>query len=152
VRLFEFLQPIPCFYHGSTVPDLRTLRKGPSRLFNNDEVVFAATLPEIAIAMSGHWTDDDFTFGHKTDAKHPEIKFSPYVMREHKPGNFEKFFNQTMYLYEVPADFFHPDHELQDFEVVSDHDVPVHAFIKFKDPLSYLEASPVIRLIRSTGV
>jgi hypothetical protein len=70
-------------------------------------------------------------------------------MRERQPGNFEKFFRQPIYLYEVPAKYFKPDDALQDFEVMSRTDVPVHTWIKFDDPLAYLSSSPVIRLIRA---
>jgi hypothetical protein len=146
VDLFEFIDPIPCFYHGSTIPDLKVLKCRPSKLVN-DSVVFAATMPEIAIAMSGHWSDDDFDFGHNTDGKRPDLKFPPYVMKERKAGSFQKFFNQPIYLYEVPARYFQPDDNLQDFELISYKDVPVHLSIKFDDPLAYLSASPVIQLI-----
>lgn len=145
--LNEFINPIPCYYHGSTVPNLKTLNRQPSKLAD-DGVVFAATLPEIAIAMSGHWTDDDFSFGHQTDAKKEEQQFQPYTMRELRPDSFEKFFSHPIYLYEVPADYFEPDDKLQDFEVISHKDVPVHSWIIFDDALAYLSASPVIRLVR----
>jgi hypothetical protein len=68
-------------------------------------------------------------------------------MKERKAGSFQKFFNQPIYLYEVPARYFQPDDNLQDFELISYKDVPVHLSIKFDDPLAYLSASPVIQLI-----
>ena len=150
--LFEFVEPIPCFYHGSTIPNLKVLKRQPSKLMRKTRegkngVVFAATMPEIAIAMSGHWSDDDFSFGHQTNSKHPDLKFPPYDMKELKAGAFEKFFNQPIYLYEVPANYFKPSDNLQDFELISYKDVPIHTFIKFDDPLAYLSASPIIHLI-----
>jgi hypothetical protein len=146
MRLFEFIDPVPCFYHGSTTPGLKTLQRNPSKLAA-DKIVFAATMPEIAIAMSGHWTDDEFSFGHQTDTKRQDIEFPPFIMREKQPGNFDKYFRHPIYLYEVPAEYFEADEALQDFEVMSRTDVPVHTWIKFDDPLAYLTASPVIRLV-----
>lgn len=146
MRLYEFIDPLPCYYHGSTVPDLQILKRQPSHL-TDEGVVFAATMPEIAIAMSGHWTDDDFTFGHQTDGKRRDKRFPPYVMEELKPGNFERFFNQSIYLYQVPAKYFHTADTLQDFEVISLTDVPVHVMIDVDDALAYLKASPILHLI-----
>jgi hypothetical protein len=146
MRLHEFIEPLPCYYHGSTVPNLKLLKRQPSKLTDGG-VVFAATMPEIAIAMSGHWTDDDFSFGHQTNGKQPDLKFPPYVMRELRPHSFKKFFRQTMYLYQVPAKFFSKHKTLQDFEVISHIDVPIHTMIVVDDALAYLKASPILHLI-----
>jgi|ERR1017187_5698259 hypothetical protein len=149
MRLFEFIDPIPCYYHGSTIPNLKILKRQPSKL-TDEGVVFAATMPEIAIAMSGHWTDDDFSFGHDTSRKHPDLVFPPYIMRELRQNAFRKFFQQKMYIYEVPAKYFQKHENLQDFEVVSYTDVPIHTMIKVDgvdDPLAYIKNSPIFRLI-----
>lgn len=146
MRLHEFINPVACYYHGTTVPNLTTLKVRPSDLVD-DSVVFAAILPEIAIAMSGHWTDDDFSFGHTVNAKHEETIMKPYIMKEHNSGAFEKFFKQPFFLYELPASYFETHEDLQDFEVISYTDVPVHAMIKVDDALAYLEGSPALRLI-----
>ena len=145
MRLFEFIDPLPCYYHGSTVPNLRYLKTRYSKLVDAS-VVFAATMPEIAIAMAGHWSDDDFHFGHQTNAKHRDFRFPPYTMTELLPGTLERFFTQPMYLYLVPTHHFKPDDRLQDFEVPSHHDVPVHAMITVDHPLDYLRGSPILHL------
>jgi hypothetical protein len=147
MRLYEFIDPIACYYHGSTVADLKRLVRQPSKLVNR-AVVFAATMPEIAIAMAGHWTDDDFIFGHQTSGK-KELRLPAYVMREARAGQFERFFKQPMYLYLVPAKHFKIDDRLQDFEVLSHIDVTVHAMIEVADPLAYLDGSPLIHLVRA---
>lgn len=146
MRLHEFIEPVACYYHGTTIANLKTLKVRPSNLVN-DAVVFAAILPEIALAMSGHWTDDDFAFGHTVSATSKDIVMKPYTMREHKPGTFEKFFRQPFFLYSLPADYFEVHEALQDFEVISYTDVPVHAMIKVDDAMAYLEGSPALRLI-----
>ena len=146
MRLNEFITPMPCYYHGTTFADLRLLKRQPSHL-TADGVVFAATLPEIAIAMSGHWTDDDFTFGHQTSGSHQDIRLPRYEMRELRPHAFADFFDQTMYLYQVPAKYFVSHPHLQDFEIISHRDVPVHTMTRVDDPLAYLRASPVLRLV-----
>jgi hypothetical protein len=146
MRLHEFIEPLPCYYHGSTIADLKLLKRQPSKL-TDDGVVFAATMPEIAIAMSGHWTDDDFSFGHQTNGTRPDLRFPPYVMRELRPNSFKKFFRQPMYLYQVPAKYFVKHKTLQDFEVISRTDVPIHTMIVVHDALAYLKASPILRLI-----
>lgn len=148
MRLFEFIDPMPCYYHGSTVANLTRLKRQHSKLVDA-AIVFAATMPEIAIAMSGHWTDDDFTFGHQTGTRHEELRLPAYTMREARSGLFEHFFRQPMYLYLVPARLFVSDDRLQDFEVLSYADVPVHAMVKVADPLAYLDGSPLIQLIRA---
>jgi hypothetical protein len=112
-------------------------------------VVFAAIMPEIAIAMSGHWTDADFIFGHQTDDSHRDVRFPAYTMRETKPGLFAQFFTHPMYLYLVPARHFETDDRLQDFEVLSYTDIEVHAMIDVADPLGYLDGSPLIQLIHA---
>jgi hypothetical protein len=145
MRLYEFINPLPCYYHGSTVPNLKLLKRQSSKLTDGG-VVFAATMPEIAIAMSGHWTDDDFSFGHQTKSKQVDLKFPPYVMRELRPENFKKFFSQRMYLYQVPAKYFVKHRTLQDFEVISHTDVPIHTMIVVDDALAYLRASPILHL------
>ena len=61
MRLKEFIDPVACYYHGSTIPNLKILKIQPSKLVG-DDVVFAAILPEIAVAMSGHWSDENFRF------------------------------------------------------------------------------------------
>ncbi len=144
MRLYEFIDPIPCYYHGSSTPDLQILKARSSDLVKRD-VVFAAILPEIAVAMSNHWTDDDFEFGHDTSTKR-EVVFQPYVMRELRPNAFEQFFSSHIYLYAVPAHYFTPNSKLQDFEVASFRNVPVHAIIKVDNALAYLKNSPIIRL------
>jgi hypothetical protein len=146
MRLHEFIDPVPCYYHGSNVPDLTILKRQPSKLTDGG-VVFAATMPEIAIAMSGHWTDDDFSFGHQTNGTRPDHRFPPYVMRELRPGSFNRFFRQPVYLYQVPAKYFSAHDGLQDFEVVSQTDVPIHTMIVVDDALAYLQASPILHLI-----
>ena len=88
-----------------------------------------------------------FDFGHDMDSKRRETAFKPYVMKERKPGMFVKFFRQPLFIYEVPASYFEQNDKLQDFEVISFTNVPVHAVIKVDDALAYLEGSPALRLI-----
>jgi hypothetical protein len=146
MHLHEFIDPLPCYYHGSTTANLKILKRQPSKL-TDEGVVFAATMPEIAIAMSVHWTDDDFSFGHQTNGKHRDLRFPPYIMRELKPDSFHKFFDrQLIYLYQVPAKYFVTHASLQDFEVVSRTNVPIHTMIIVDDALAYLQASPILRL------
>ncbi len=104
-------------------------------------------MPEIAIAMTGQWSDDDFSFGHQTSTSQ-EIRIPPYTMRELKPGLFRRYFKQKMYLYLVPTSHFEVNEQLQDFEVLSYEDVPVHGMIEVDDPLDYLQNSPLIQLKR----
>jgi len=146
MRLNEFIEPIACFFHGSDVGDLMVLEPRESGLVD-EPVVFAATLPEIAVAMTGHWSDDDFEFGHDTSTK-PETEFPPYTFRELRPGVLQKFFtDRSVYLYQVPADQFSHHDNLQDFEVISKDDVHIHSMIEVKNPLAYIQGSPYLKVI-----
>lgn len=133
MRKDEFISFV---YHGSDVPGLRSLTPRPSKL-SRVPVVFAATLPEVAIAMTGHWTDNDFEFGRiVTNGVE-----GPYVMKELIPGSFEKYFSNPVYLYILSGNGFVSTPELQDFEVVSDIEKPVLKTFIIEDPLFFIQSS-----------
>src|ERR1700733_2280760 len=101
------------YWHGSNVEGLKKLEPHDSVIVGR-KVVFAATYPEIAVAMSGHWTDDDLNFG-RTMKKDDDPDEIPYTLREKREGAFEEFFSEPISVYEVDGKSFHSDPNIQDF-------------------------------------
>lgn len=133
------------YWHASDEPKIKQLEPVYSALVDR-EVVYAATYPEVAVAMAFHWNDKDFRFG-RTMRKGTDPKTVPYTLKELKAGMFDKFFRQPVSLYEVDARTFDSDPNIQDFEVVSDKPVKVEEEHRIEDPLDYLRNSKMVKLI-----
>lgn len=142
MRLREFTDK--SYWHGTTIPGLTSLIPRQSDLVGK-RVVFAATYPEVAVAMAGHWTDTDFSFG-RTMSKEQDPDRIAYKMKELEPGMFEKFFSKPFYLYEVDGAGFHEDPAIQDFEVICNHSVKIVDEQKIDDPIEYLQASKMVKI------
>ena len=132
------------YWHGSDVKGLKTLEPQESELVGR-KVVFAATYPEIAVAMSGHWNDIDFNFG-RTMKQTDDPGEVPYTLREKREGAFEEFFSDPISLYEVDGKWFRSDPEIQDFEVVSNRAVKILDEHRIEHPLDYLHKSRMVIL------
>ena len=133
------------YWHASDEPKIKTLEPVYSALVDR-EVVYAATFPEVAVAMAFHWTDKDFRFG-RSIRKGQDPKSVPYILRELQAGMFDKFFKQPVSLYEVDAKTFDSDPNIQDFEVVSEKPVKVEEEHRIDDPLDYLHNSKMVKLV-----
>jgi hypothetical protein len=132
------------YWHGSDHTGLTELKPRYSTLVRR-KVVFAATHPEIAVAMTGHWTDADFEFGRKTD-KDDDSDEVPYVLRELRRESFERYFSHPISLYEVDHKGFHSYRAIQDFEMICEHAVTIVNEQRIEDPLKYLKQSQMVRL------
>ena len=133
------------YWHGSDKKGLKELIPQESELVGR-KVVFAATYPEIAVAMAEHWSDEtDFKFG-RTMKKSDDPEQVPYTLREKREGAFEEFFSDPISLYEVDGKSFHPDKNIQDFEVVSNKTVKVLEEHRIEHPLDYLHKSRMVKL------
>src|ERR1041385_2922022 len=142
MKLLEFVHKT--YWHGSDIAGLDILRPRDSEVIGK-RVVFAATVEEIAVAMSGHWTDQDFTFG-RSMSKDADPDRVPYKMKELKAGAFEKFFSEPISLYEVNGRDFHDDSMIQDFEVIASKPVKVLDEKVIDDPLDYLKSAKMVKL------
>lgn len=140
MRLREFTDH--SYWHGSDLSGLTDLEPRYSELVG-EEVVFAAVYPEVAVAMSGHWTDDDFEFGRKSQ-DHDD--HTPYTMRELRKGAFVEFFSDPVILYEVEPNSFRDHPKIQDFEVISTKSVRIIDQETIDDPMRYLRQSKMVRL------
>jgi hypothetical protein len=132
------------YWHASDKTKLKKLEPIYSALVDR-EVVFAATYPEVAVAMAFHWNDDDFKFG-RSMRKGTDPKSVPYTLKELYHGAFEDFFSQPVSLYEVEGKFFKDDPNIQDFEVVSNKMVEVLEEHRIDHPLDYLHNSRMVKL------
>lgn len=135
------------YWHGTDVTGLIELKTRDSDLIGH-KVVFAATYPEVAVAMANHWSDADFEFGRSLEPSDDPEKV-PYVLRENKPGAFKDFFDEShpVTLYEVSSKGFHTDRHIQDFEMVCDHAVKVLNEKLIDNPLKYLERARMVKLV-----
>jgi hypothetical protein len=134
------------FWHASDVKDLKEIKPYYSKLVKK-RVVFSAIYPEVAVAMSGHWTDEDFSFG-RSMRKGENREEVPYVMKELRPGAFDEFFDHTVYLYEIDGKGFHDDDRIQDFELISDKPTQVWEEHHIDDPLDYLKKSLMVSVVK----
>lgn len=134
------------YWHGTEKKHLKELEPVYSALVDKN-VVFAATYPEVAVAMSGHWMDTDFRFG-RTTRRGEDPETVPYVLKEKREGAFEEFFSDPISVYEVDGKSFHGDANIQDFEVISTKPVKVVEEHNVEDPLDYLKNSRMVRLHR----
>lgn len=135
------------YWHGTDVPDIKELTPRSSDLVGRD-CVFAAILPEVAVAMAGHWTDEDFDFGRSVSDRQDPDKV-PYVLQELWDGAIDEFLSgKTVYLYEINTKGFHSNKKLQDFEVVSYQAAPIEGEQKIDDPLKYLQESKMVKVKR----
>lgn len=132
------------YWHGSDVEKLKKLEPQESDLVGR-KVVFAATYPEIAVAMTGHWTDDDFAFG-RTMKKSDDPDEVAYTMKEKREGAFEEFFSKPVSVYEVDGKYFHGDSKIQDFEVIASRPIKVIGEHRVEHPLDYLHQSRMVKL------
>ena len=132
------------YWHGSDKNNLKELTPQYSVLVGRS-VVFAATYPEIAVAMAGHWTDKDFNFGRSV-RKGEDPETIPYTLREKREGAFDEFFSTPISLYELNGKNFKSDPTIQDFEVVSDKIAEVSEEHRIDDPLDYLHKSRMVKL------
>lgn len=134
------------YWHGSDKKNLKTLEPQDSILVKK-KVVFVAVLPEVAVAMTGHWTDSDFTFGRSV-RKGEDKDEVPYVMTEKREGAFDDFFSKPVSLYEVDGKGFHSNSAIADFEVISEKPVKIENEHRIDNPLDYLENSKMVTLKR----
>src|SRR6185312_11413027 len=102
MRLREFVNH--SFWHGSDISGITKLEPKDSDLIGR-KVVFAAIYPEVAVAMAGHWSDDDFEFGRDVEA-HQDPEKVPYRLVELRKGAFDEFFSDPVFLYEVDSKYF----------------------------------------------
>lgn len=147
MRLSEFQSNYvgPIVYHGSKIQGLDLLEPRMSNTAGA-EVVFAATLLDIAIAMAGHWTDDDFEFGR--EGQEVAGRMIPYSLKELRPGAIEKFFSEPTYVYFLPSDGFTNMEGLQDFELASLDAVEPISYIVIDSPMDFIRNSPLIAIQR----
>jgi hypothetical protein len=134
------------YWHGTDIPDLEQLEPKWSELLGRD-AVFAATHPEVAVAMANHWTDEDFNFGRNVSSRQDPNKV-PYTLQELWDGAIDEFIKGPIYLYEVDHKDFFSNGKLQDFEVVSYKPVKIIGHKEISEPLSYLEESKMVRVQR----
>lgn len=132
------------YWHGTDRTKLKELKPRFSKLVGR-KVVFAATFPEVAVAMTCHWTDDDFDFGRSV-RKGQDPDSIPYTLKELWEGAFEEFFSQPISLYEVDGKTFMSDPELQDFEVISEKPVKIEEEHRIENPLDYLHNTRMVKL------
>lgn len=146
MRLWEFIGEYrdPVVYHGSTTSDIKRLEPSESKL-TSVPVVFAAILDDVAIAMAGGWSDDDFEFGRM--GQETDGYFTDYQFTEKKPGAFLQFFSQSIFLYLLPSEGFSTIEGLQDFELVSESPVEPISFLEITQPLTVLKQSKFIKLV-----
>lgn len=146
MRLFEFGRNTQqaLLYHGTLDRDIEILNPRRSDLVR-DDVIFAATFLDVAVAMTGHWTDDDFDFGRRGQEQRGEMV--RYRLRELRSGAFEQFFSDPVYVYLVPSDGFVPHDSIQDFELVNTNSVEPLSYVTISDPKAFLETSPVVEII-----
>ena len=99
-------------FHGS--PNLFSkFKPRPHYLTNNEPVVFATPMREIALASLQPWTDDDFEQG--------VVDEDPPFMIEMYPNAFEDVYSGKQgYLYTLAPDSFYSTDQLTRFEKVSD--------------------------------
>ena len=57
-----------------------------------------------------------------------------------------KNFLQVRHIYILPADGFHRNNKLQDFELICNNDVVPIDMVEIKNPLEYLSSSPFVQL------
>lgn len=132
------------YWHGSDQKNLKSLEPNYSALVGRS-VVYAAIYPEVAVAMAGHWTDRDFTFGRSV-RKGDDPDTVPYTMKEKREGAFDEYFSGPVYLYEIDGKSFRADPNIQDFEVVSNKSVDISEQHQIDDPLDYLQKSKMVKL------
>jgi hypothetical protein len=133
------------YWHGSDVSGLDKLKPRYSTLVRR-KVVFAAIYPEVAVAMTGHWSDSDFDFGRVVDRDTDDADEVPYVLRELRKDAFERYFSSPVSLYEVDHKGFHSYKTIQDFEVIAEHVIPILNEDRIDDPLKYLKDAKMVRL------
>lgn len=137
-------------YHGSSEGQLKILKPNRSKLAKKP-VLFAATFPEIAVAMSGHWDDSDFEFGRTLSGDDDPLTV-PYEMRELRKGAFKEFFEMTpVFIYTLKDRSFHQEDYLQDFERVSFNPVVPISVEEVRSPLRYLSRSRMVKTIPYQG-
>lgn len=129
------------YWHCSDKSELKILHPAYSNNID-DTVVFVAIHPAVAVAMSGHWDDSDFNFGHEGGDPN-----SILTMKELKRGAFRHYFSNTVYLYEVDGHEFHTHPDIGDFELISKHPVKVLDQEIIDNPLKFLYNSEIIKLI-----
>lgn len=133
------------YWHGSDKAKLKELHPQYSALVGRS-VVYAATYPEVAVAMAGHWNDDDFSFG-RSFRKGQDPEDIPYTMKELRPGAFEEFFKQPVSLYELDGKTFRSDENIQDFEVISEKPIKIEEEHRIENPMDYLHNSRMVKLV-----
>lgn len=143
MRLSEFQGEYvgPIVYHGSKNPGLEIIEPRMSSTANS-EVVFAATLLDVAIAMAGHWTDDDFEFGR--EGQEVAGHMIAYRLKELREGAIAEFFTDPTYVYFLPSDGFANLDGLQDFELATLDAVEPISYIVIDNPLDFIRNSPII--------
>lgn len=143
MRIYEFNSNYvgPIVYHGSKTADLGTIEPKPSHLANED-VVFGATLFDVAVAMAGHWTDDDLEFGR--EGQEHRGKMISYRMKELRPGAIDEFFKSPTLVYLLPSEGFTQMEGLQDFELANPNPVEPISYIVIDNPLDFLRNSPIV--------
>jgi hypothetical protein len=130
------------YWHCSDIGDIKILH--PHYASNvDDEVVFVAIHPAVAVAMSGGWTDEDFYFGHKGGNPNSHL-----TMKELHAGAYRQYFSNPVYLYEVDGHDFHSHKNIQDFELITKHSVRVIDEEIVDNPLEFLEQSRIIKLYK----
>jgi len=107
------------YYHGSPIEIKKQLICKPSKIVDNEKVVFATNDIVFSVVFLTKWTNADMEFS----------KFSndqPYVLREEYPGAFNIYKNASGYIYYVDSIFFEHDERLgMKEEFISHANVPI---------------------------
>lgn len=104
-------------YHGSNIPDLKTIEPRPSRVLDGESAVFGTPDKDLALTFLSKWNDDDFAQGY--------VNGKPY-MQEKYEGAFDKIYGgKSGTLYEMDDNNSKVDPRLMRLERIFNQPQPV---------------------------
>ena len=133
-----------CFlFHGTRHSfDGEMIKPQKSKVVNDEKVVFATDVFDVAVVFIADWNDNDFEFGHYSNEEHYELK------EKYPNAFFKKFHGVSGWVHTIHPDDFNPDPRLgMKSEFISKEPVRILTSRRISNVHRFLKKSKKVKII-----